>query len=149
MTPERLANKLASKEYRKARAGAYKAMGDAMVDVASQEAPRSDQQGEHLADHLRAVISNTDHPIRVTAEDEYLDLLGWVVKGTPPHVIEATNAQALHWQVGGTDFFAKSVNHPGTQPNDFLERAAERSADTVADIQAQAAQAWLDRVAAE
>lgn len=150
MKPEELAQRLQAKEYRKMRSATYKAMGDAIVEAASDEAPRSDGQGEHLADHLRAVISNTDHPIRVTADsDEMLERLGWVVKGTPPHMIVASNAEALHWQVGGADFFAKSVDHPGTQPNDFLSRAAEKSAPVAERIQQEAAQAWLDRVAAE
>lgn len=33
---------------------------------------------------------------------------------TPPHIIEATNAQALCFVMGGETVFAKRVNHPGS-----------------------------------
>ena len=35
--------------------------------------------------------------------------------GTRPHVIRAKNKKALHWKKDGKDFFAYSVNHPGTK----------------------------------
>lgn len=49
--------------------------------------------------------------------------------GTPPHVITAKSAKALHWKSDKvnskgnkhkTDAFAKSVNHPGTRPQPFI-----------------------------
>jgi phage gpG-like protein len=33
---------------------------------------------------------------------------------TPAHVIEAKNAKALHFMMGGKEVFAKRVNHPGS-----------------------------------
>jgi hypothetical protein len=51
---------------------------------------------------------------------------GYVIGGTKPHVITATNAKALRWFANaghGPVMFAKSVNHPGTKPNNFPERA--------------------------
>ena len=53
---------------------------------------------------------------------------GYVRWGTRPHVIRARNAKALHFQMGGRDVFCKSVNHPGTKPNYFMERAVGRVA---------------------
>jgi len=44
----------------------------------------------------------------------------YVEFGTPPHVIEAKNKQALHWKQGGKDMFARRVNHPGTRPQPFI-----------------------------
>jgi len=80
----------------------------------------------------------------------YLEYAPDVVFGTRPHLIEATNAQALGpFQfssyigvgIGGyvdnkkaklntsnLQFFV-SVHHPGTQPNDFITRAKDRSED--------------------
>jgi hypothetical protein len=52
--------------------------------------------------------------------------LPYVVGGTGPHVIAARNAKALRWFANrghGPIMFAKSVNHPGTKPNNFPERA--------------------------
>jgi hypothetical protein len=71
----------------------------------------------------------------------------YVVYGTRPHIIEAKNAKALGpfafssylgvrfgghadakkaGSVEGLQFFT-SVHHPGTQPDDFVTRAKERS----------------------
>lgn len=41
--------------------------------------------------------------------------------GTRPHVIRSRRAGALHFG----DQFAKTVMHPGSRPNPFMERAAE------------------------
>lgn len=52
--------------------------------------------------------------------------LPFVLGGTRPHVIAARNAKALRWiahRGHGSVMFAKSVHHPGTQPNDFPQRA--------------------------
>lgn len=43
--------------------------------------------------------------------------------GTRPHVIRPRAKQVLRFQVGGRTVFAKVVNHPGTKPNPFLDRA--------------------------
>jgi len=40
--------------------------------------------------------------------------------GTKPHTIVAKNAQALYWP--GADHPVRKVNHPGTKPNQFMER---------------------------
>jgi len=45
--------------------------------------------------------------------------------GTKPHVIEAKNAKALYWP--GAAHPVRKVNHPGTQPNQFLERIVAAS----------------------
>lgn len=48
----------------------------------------------------------------------------YVLRGTPPHIIEARKAKALAWEGGeGHMIFAKRVNHPGTKPNPFPRRA--------------------------
>lgn len=41
-------------------------------------------------------------------------------EGTDPHVITARNGKVLAWQSGGDWHYARSVQHPGTQPNRFL-----------------------------
>lgn len=51
--------------------------------------------------------------------------LPYVLGGTKPHPIAARNARALRWMGrGGIGVnFARSVNHPGTKPNDFPAEA--------------------------
>jgi hypothetical protein len=55
----------------------------------------------------------------------------YVTDGTKPHVIEARNGQALKFiGAAGAPVYRRRVNHPGTKPNRFLERAI---AETIAE----------------
>lgn len=47
----------------------------------------------------------------------------YVNDGTRPHQIRPKRAKALRFKVGGRTVFAAVVNHPGTKPNPFLDRA--------------------------
>lgn len=48
----------------------------------------------------------------------------FVEEGTRAHVIEAKNADYLHWEdEGGGHHFAKRVFHPGTAPHPFMGQA--------------------------
>lgn len=49
----------------------------------------------------------------------------FVELGTRRHKIKPKYRRALRWPVEGGFAFAKSVNHPGTQPTYFLRRAVE------------------------
>jgi len=44
----------------------------------------------------------------------------YVSGGTKPHIIRVRNARVL---TDGVRFFGTSVRHPGTRPNNYLERA--------------------------
>lgn len=69
----------------------------------------------------------------------------FVERGTRPHKIVARRAKALAWPSGGGMRFAKSVNHPGTKPYNFLSGALERELD---DVQAHLQDAMIDAVEA-
>lgn len=51
----------------------------------------------------------------------------YVYLGTPPHTIKAVNAKALYfyWAKVGEWVFFKKVEHPGTSPNPFVDRALD------------------------
>lgn len=50
--------------------------------------------------------------------------VGYVINGTPPHPIRPRPPKrALRFTVGGRIVFAAAVSHPGTQANDFLNKA--------------------------
>lgn len=51
------------------------------------------------------------------------EAVGYVINGTRPHQIRPRTRQALRFTVGGRIVFARLVNHPGTQANDFLNKA--------------------------
>lgn len=47
----------------------------------------------------------------------------YVLDGTGPHVIAARAARALQFEFEGAVMYRARVNHPGTKPNNFPERA--------------------------
>lgn len=47
----------------------------------------------------------------------------FVIEGTAPHEIHPVQARCLAFQSGGGTVFAMKVNHPGTKPNDYPQRA--------------------------
>jgi len=44
-----------------------------------------------------------------------------VIFGTRPHAITAKNKKALAFKMGGNNVVVKSVMHPGTRPNPFIQ----------------------------
>lgn len=54
------------------------------------------------------------------------DLLQWILKGTRPHPIFARHSWPLGFMWHGAKVHFWSVNHPGTQPNDFVTRGIEK-----------------------
>ena len=46
--------------------------------------------------------------------------------GTAPHEIVPIRAKVLHWVVGGKDFFATRVHHPGSRARPFLRPSADQ-----------------------
>lgn len=47
----------------------------------------------------------------------------YVNDGARPHVIRPKRGKALRFVIGGQVVFARVVQHPGTRPNPFLNRA--------------------------
>ena len=58
----------------------------------------------------------------------------FVELGTRPHVITPVYAHALRFEVGGEIVFAKLVHHPGTKPNPFMKRTADRTVKHIPDL---------------
>lgn len=49
--------------------------------------------------------------------------------GTSPHVIKPRRRKALRFVADGAVHFAKRVNHPGTQPTHYFDRANQKAFD--------------------
>lgn len=49
----------------------------------------------------------------------------YVHEGTAPHIITPKNKKALFWE--GATHPVKSVRHPGTKPNRFMDKITERA----------------------
>lgn len=51
--------------------------------------------------------------------------LGYILRGTPPHIIRARRRKALRFIGSRGVTFARQVHHPGTRANDFMSRALD------------------------
>jgi hypothetical protein len=69
----------------------------------------------------------------------------FVHEGTKAHVILPKNKKALFWE--GARHPVKRVNHPGSKPNRFMERIAQKSAPEINKIFLQAYDAINKEVA--
>lgn len=67
---------------------------------------------------------------------------GFVIGGTRPHKIQAKNKPFLAWIDGASGgwMFAREVQHPGTKPNKFPDRALSALQPALASQFAQAVQ---------
>lgn len=57
----------------------------------------------------------------------------YVHEGTKPHTISAKNKSTLYSK-SANKFFGKSVNHPGTQPDQFLFKALDAKAQQIMQV---------------
>ena len=67
----------------------------------------------------------------------------YVEKGTAPHEIRPVNASVLAFEVNGRMIFTPLVNHPGTKPNPFMQRAVAAAREKVEEIFADL---WLEEL---
>ena len=89
--------------------------------AAKREAPVNKQSG---GGNLRQSIKS-----RMTGQAKGIVEVGaeyavYVHEGTRPHMIRASNKKALANRRTG-QFFGRTVNHPGTAANPFLQRAVD------------------------
>lgn len=83
----------------------------------------------------------------VSFEYTSLDYGALVVSGTQPHIIEPVSARVLAWLgADGEMHFAKRVQHPGTQPNDFPMRAWQSARGDIMDVFSRTGRELLDQV---
>lgn len=88
--------------------------------------------------HFRDSIRSVQHGGEGVLTYEYRaddPLAHFIIEGTAAHTIQARNGGVLHFiTADGAEIFARSVNHPGTQPNDFPGRAWEQVRSEVEDL---------------
>lgn len=89
------------------------ATGTAVQETAVLNAPRK------TGVYQRSIEYDGDKTI--TANAEYSADIEY---GTNAHEIKPINKKALAFQKGGETIFAKKVNHPETQPNPVMRKAA-------------------------
>jgi hypothetical protein len=66
-----------------------------------------------------------------------------VVEGTAPHEIRAPDGGILSFMVAGKRVFTPIVHHPGTKPNQFMQKAVDEARGKVDETFAEL---WLELV---
>lgn len=70
----------------------------------------------------------------------------FIIEGTAPHPIEPVKAGALYFIGANGEVFARHVDHPGTQPNDFPRRAWEDARSEIEDGLRQMGRELIEQV---
>jgi len=109
---------------------AIQEQADRTLKYAQEFAPQGKSEGrggdKPLRDTLyRRVVTDSDRMEFWVGSTSVKAL--WVTKGTRPHLILPQRAKVLHFFVNGEEVFTRRVHHPGTKPDPFLDRAAERA----------------------
>ena len=115
--------------------------GRRFVSLAYAEAPK--RLGKYAASITMRPLSGDD-----TSGFQVLSsapLSRYILLGTRPHVIRAKNAPMLrfYWPKVGRVVYFKQVNHPGTKPNRFYNRALQQWLPGAREDLASVAKAWV------
>ena len=114
---------------------AFKAeVGPTLVDEMSAQSPVGDPMNDPAPGTLADSHSQRDGEgdrLEIISTDERGPIAKYVIRGTRPHPIDPVNASMLHWVGDAGDVFAGHVDHPGTDPNPFNQRAWEAQRDEV------------------
>jgi len=125
------------------RAQLVQEAGDLMLQALRHEAPRKTGK---FADGFQVETRKTytfDDMLRIEAKGEHAFLLNYIVKGTKAHEIPKGGALAqmakgyplrFYWENGPGGpgiYYFWSVMHPGTQPDNFIQRAMDAEMPTI------------------
>jgi hypothetical protein len=107
--------------------GEMRGLGSRFVAVARTEAPRKTGK---FAGSINYRTFNTGNSLGFNIYTQQ-PLGKFITKGTKPHIIRAKNVRFLrfYWAKGPQGagvYFFRSVRHPGTKPNDYLDRAMNK-----------------------
>lgn len=106
---------------------------DILIEMAEQIAEEMRKEVPVASGRLRDSIRVKVLGDRIEIGPEGVDYGVYVQYGTEPHEIRPKNAQALRFNVNGKTVFASVVNHPGTEPNPFATRAAQKFLDSLGE----------------
>lgn len=79
----------------------------------------------------KTTVKESPRSITATVDTDYAQ---YVSEGTRPHKIVAKNKQALSFVWRGVRVTVRSVNHPGTQPNDWFTNSVKSLPDRMQRI---------------
>lgn len=121
------------------QANAKQALGQS-VALALRNARATQAFKDHTGTLRRSIVRGERGAFSqfIAAKAKYA---AYVEHGTPPHRIEPRKAKVLRFVTAGGIRFSRGVNHPGTKPTNFLERAAHAAADPFVSMLERAAAA--------
>jgi hypothetical protein len=92
-------------------------VGPRLAQRVATEAPKGSGALKHSISYRRTVTG-----LQVVSSAHYATYVSY---GTGPHPIDPVHARVLHWvdKKSGTEVFAMHVDHPGTRPNPYPQRA--------------------------
>lgn len=97
----------------------HKMVGPAMVKEMQAEAP---VKSGKLRDSIRAI----NEPMKVRVGPFGVEYNQFVVEGTKAHEIKPKNKSALMFKIGGRTYYAKTVKHPGTRANPYMQVSSKK-----------------------
>lgn len=100
-----------------------KTAAEGIKDRASTEHRYKRKSGTLERDGL---VTRVEDSVAVIALNPRVPYGVYVHEGTKPHIILPKEKRVLRWSDGSEYFFAKSVVHPGTKPDQFLYNAANK-----------------------
>ena len=109
-----------------------KAIRQALGKVAERIRDRAIDEAPYKKGILKRSITvhdEFDNKVIISAGDGDAPYAPYVHEGTKPHLIKPKNKKALSWK--GAKHPVKSVKHPGSKPNPFLLRAAQKTAPEI------------------
>jgi len=102
-------------------------LGQKWVEIAKEEAPvKTGKFRESIRFHVFAKNTGSKTRAVVGFTTSSKQPLGrFIVEGTRPHIITANRKRFLRffWPRAGKIVFFRSVHHPGTKPNPYIDRA--------------------------
>lgn len=137
MKPEELAERFQKERLDKGRL--LRRIGFAVEGRVKREAP---VKTGHLR---RSITSDVQEGRSRVIVGTNLDYAIFVHEGTAAHTIVAKRMKALSWP--GARHPIKSVRHPGTKPNPFMERGLDRSRGEIEALAEEAGYELFTRIA--
>ena len=102
--------------------GDLQQMAGTLVKYVQMEAPRKTGKSASMITY-KTFVRGLNIGFSIELPEVYSK---FVIPGTRAHVITPRHAKALRFVVGGKVVFTQRVNHPGTKPNPFPEKAIEK-----------------------
>jgi len=116
----------AEKSLLKLRRDMLRDVGRKIVAVAKEEAPKGETKKFSQGIGFKTYERGTGGEMELRVTDPQ-PLGTFIREGTAAHPIEPVRAKCLHFFTkDGTEVFTKHVDHPGTKPNPYHERALKR-----------------------